>query len=102
MGGILCAGRVSVVVAGAGFAEAGTDGAGVVVVCAVVLFEAASFRPRAEVSCVVGESLGRLRGREEGPSIKGVQNLPGREAGLLENVEKSSAISWVSQSSSSS
>ena len=51
---------------------------------------------------MVGESLGRLQGREEEPSIKGMPDLPGREAGLLANTEKSSAISWVSQSWSSS
>ena len=74
-------------------AEAGTGGVGAVVIDVAVPLEAASFRPRVEVSCVVGESLGRLREREEKPSIKGVSNLPGREAGLLANAERSSAIS---------
>ena len=74
-------------------AEAGTGGVGAVVIDVVVPLEAASFRPRVEVSCVVGGSLGRLREREEKPSIKGVSNLPGREAGLLANAERSSAIS---------
>ena len=55
--------------AGTGVAEAGTGGVGVVVVDVVVLSEAASFRPRAKVSYVVGESLRWLRGREEEPSI---------------------------------
>ena len=45
------------------------------------------------VSCVGAKSLGRLRGREE-PSIKGVPNLPGREAGLLTNAESTLAIFW--------
>ena len=73
-------------------AEAGTGGVGAVVIDVAVPLEAASFRPRVEVSCVVGESLRRLREREEKPSIKGVSNLPGREAGLLANAERSSAI----------
>ena len=47
----------------------------------------------AEVSCVGAESLGQLRGREE-PSMKGMPNLPGREAGLLANAKNSSAIFW--------
>ena len=47
-------------------------------------------------------SLRRLRGREEELSIKRVPNLPGREAGLLANAERSSAIYWASQSLSSS
>ena len=55
----------------AGVAEVGTDVVGVVVDNEVVPLEAASFRPIDEVSCVGGESLGRLRGREE-PSMKGV------------------------------
>ena len=88
--------------AGVGVAEAGTGGVGVVIVDVVVPLETASFRPRAKVSYVVGESLERLRGREEEHLIKGVPNLPGREAGLLANAEGSSAISWVSQSWSSS
>ena len=109
VGRISCSGGVVVVVAGAGVAEAGTGvaetgtgGVGVVIVGVVIPLEAASVRPRAEVSYGVGESLGWLRGREEDPSIKGVPNLPGREAGLLANAERSSAISWVSQSWSSS
>ena len=57
---ISCAGRVFVAVAGAGMAESRTGRVGVVVVDVVVPLEAASFRPRAGVSCVVGESLGRL------------------------------------------
>ena len=56
----------------------------------------------AGVSCMNAESLGRLWGREE-PSMKGGAkssgsqggfNMPGRGAGLLANVESSSAISW--------
>ena len=74
MSRISCACGVSVFATGAGVAEAGTGGVGAVVIGVVVPLEAASFRPRAEVSCVVGESLGRLRGREEEPSIKGVPN----------------------------
>ena len=103
MGKIYSAGRVFVAVAGAGVAEAGVGvvevgigGVDVVVVDVVVPLEAASFHPRAEVSCEVGESLGWLRGWEKAPSIKGVPNLPGREACLLANTEWSSAISWVS------
>ena len=98
MGRISCAGGVSVAVAGTGVAEAGTGGIDVVAVGAAVPFEAASFCPRDEVSCVVGKSLGRLRGREEEPSKKGVPNLPGRETGLLANAERLSSISWVSRS----
>ena len=42
---------------------------------------------------VVGfpESLGWLRGRGE-PSMNGVPNLPGCEAGLLANAERSSSV----------
>ena len=36
----------------------------------------------AGVSCVDAESLGRLRRRKE-PTMKGVPNLPDREAGLI-------------------
>ena len=89
------------VVAEAGVAEAGTDRVSVVVVDELVPLEAASFRPTAEVSCGGAQSLGRLRRRKE-PSMKGVPNLPGREAGLLANSERSSATFWVSQSWSSS
>ena len=60
-------------------AVARTDDVGVVVVGVVVPFEAASFRPRDEVSCEVGESLGQLRARDEELSITGVLNFPGRE-----------------------
>ena len=67
--------------AGTDVDEAGTGGVGAVVVDVVVLFEAASSRPRAEVSRVVEESLGWLWGSNE-PSIKGMPNLPDREAGL--------------------
>ena len=66
-----------------------------------VPLEAANFCPRTKVSCVVGESLGRLRGREEEPSIKRVPNFPGRVAGLLVNAKRSSVISWVPESWSS-
>ena len=59
-GRISCANGVFVVVTGAGVTESGTDGIGVVVVDVVVPLEAAGFRPRAEVSCVDGESLGWL------------------------------------------
>ena len=79
MGRRSCAGGVFVIVARTGMAKAGTGGVDVVVVPFVVPFEAASFRPSAEVSCVVGKGLGRLRGREEKPSMKGVPNLLGRE-----------------------
>ena len=88
----------SVALAGAGVAEIRTGGVGVVVVDVVVPLRAAIFRPRAEVSSVIGKSLGRLRGREEEPSIKRVPNLPGCEAGSSANTERPSAISWVSQS----
>ena len=98
MGRISCAGRVFVAVAGAGVVEAETGGVGVVVVGVVVLLEVANFRPRAEVSRVIGESFGRPRRREEEPSVNGVPNLSDHEAGLLANVERSSAISWVSKS----
>ena len=97
-----CAGRVFVAVTGAGVAEAGTGGVGVVAVDAVGPLEVANFRPRVEVRRVVGESLGWLRGQEEESSIKGVSNFPGREAGLLANEERSSAMSWVWKSWSSS
>ena len=86
-----------VVVAGAGVVEVGTvaggadDGGVLVEVC---------LRPTAEEGCVGRESLVRLRGREE-PSIKEVPNLPGREAGLLANAERSSATSCMSGSWSS-
>ena len=45
------------------------------------------------VSCVGAESLGRLWGRED-PSMKGLPNFPGHEAGSLANAESSSAICW--------
>ena len=67
--------------AGAGAAEAGTDVVGVVVDGEVSLLARLGCRPLAEIGCVGPGSLGRLREREE-PSIKGVTNLPGREAGL--------------------
>ena len=62
---------------GVGTVAGGADDGG-------ILLENVCLRPTAEVSCVGPESLGRLRGREE-PSIKGVPNLPGREAGLVAN-----------------
>ena len=80
-------------IAGTVVTEAGMVRVDVVVIDVVVPFEAASFRPSAEVSCVVGKDLGRLRGREEEPSIRGVPNLPGPEAGLLVKAERSSAVS---------
>ena len=73
--------------AGTGVAEAGAD---------AVVDEVAG------VSCMGAESLGTLWEREQ-PSIKGGANfsgsqggcsMPGRGAGLLENTESSSAISW--------
>ena len=93
-------GRGVVVVAGACVAEAGTDVVGVVVDDEVTLLEGVSCLPTAEVGCVGPERLGWLRGRDE-PSMKGVPNLPGREAGLL-TAERSLAISCVSWSWSSS
>ena len=78
--------------AGTGVAEAITGGVGIMVVDVVVPLEAASFRPRAEECCMVEESLGRLRRREEEPSLKGVLNLPGGEAVLLVNAERLSAV----------
>ena len=51
-------------------------------------------RPLAEKA---PDSLGRPRGRDE-PSIKGVPNLPGREAGLLAKAENSLAVSCMSLS----
>ena len=95
-----CVGAVFVAVAGTCVAEAGTGVLDVVVDGLVVSFEAASFRPSAKVSCVAGKDLGRLRVREEEPSIKGVPNFPGRKAGSLANAQGSSVVSWVSQSSS--
>ena len=59
------------------------------VICVVVSVEAAVLRPRAEGNSVVGDGLGRRREGGEDPSIKGVQNLPGRERGLLPKAEKS-------------
>ena len=105
-----CVGRISwagdlfVTGAGAGVAEAGTGaakaGTNVVGVMMagkkVVPLEVASFRPMAGVNCVGAESLRRLRGREE-PSMKGVLNFPGREAGLSANAERSSVIFWMSR-----
>ena len=80
---ILCGRGIFVVVVGAavaeagtGVTEAGTGGVGVVVIDVVVPLETASFRPRVEVSCVVGKSSVWLRGRKEEPSIKGVPNFP--------------------------
>ena len=52
-----------VAVAGAGVGEVETGGVGVVVIGVVIPFDAARFLSRAEVSCVVEEILGRLRGR---------------------------------------
>ena len=95
MGRISCAGGVLVAVAG-------TGEVGVVVVDVLVSFEAASFCPRAEARCVLGKTLGRLRGREGEPSIRGVPNFPGCDTGLLANAERSSAVYWVPQSWSSS
>ena len=91
MGRISCAGGVFVAVAGTGVAAAGTGGVDVVVIGARVPFEGASLCPRTEESCVVGKSLRRLQRREEEPSIEGVPNLPGREAGLLANAERLSS-----------
>ena len=95
MGRISCGDGVLVV------AMAGTGRVDVAVVGVVVPVEVAGFRPRAEGNCVVGSGFGRRRGREEEPSIKGVPNLPRREAGLLAKAERSSAVSWVSPSWSS-
>ena len=96
VGRISFAGWLVVAGAKAGLAEARTDVVGVLMTDEGVPFEAASFRTMAGVTCVGAESLGRLRWREE-PSIKWVPNLPGREAGLLVNAERSSAMSWVSR-----
>ena len=113
MGNISCAGRVFVVVAvyknknskNLGVAEAGTSGVSVVVVDVVAPLEAVSFRPRGklrgwgEFGAAVGTG-GRAvdkRGTKFAGS-RGEFDLPGREAGLLANAERSSAISWVSQS----
>ena len=91
-----CTGVEFVVVAGAGVAEAGTDVVGVVVDDEVTVFEGVSCLPTAEVGCVGPESLRWFRGRDE-PSMKGVSNLRGREAGLW-TAERSLAISCVSWS----
>ena len=88
-----------VVVAGAGVVEVETVAGGAN--DGGILLEQVCRRPTAEVGCVGPENLGRLRGREE-PSIKGVPNLPGREAGLLANAETSSVTSCTSWSRSSS
>ena len=101
VGRISCVGGLLVAGAGAGLVEAGTDVVGVVMTDEVVAFEAACFCPMARVNCVGAESLGRPRGREK-PSMKGAPNLPGSEAGLLANADRPSAMSWVSQSWSSS
>ena len=85
MGKISYADRVFVAVVGTGVAEAATGRVDVVVVGVVVPFEAASFRLR--------EGFRTTAGRDEGPSNKGVPNLTGREAGLLPNAERSSAVS---------
>ena len=74
-----CAGWLVVAGAEAGLAEAETDMVGVVMANEVFPFEVASFRAMTGVSCVGAESLGRLQGRKE-LSMKGVPNLPGREA----------------------
>ena len=68
-------------------AGAGTDMVGVVMANEVVHFEVASFRAMTGVSCMGAESLGRLQGRKE-PSVKGVPNLPCREAVFLVNAER--------------
>ena len=102
MGKISCVGGVFVAVAGMCVTEVRTGGLDVMVAGLVFSLDAASFRPSVKVSCVAGKGLGRLQGREEDPSIKRVQNLSGREAGLLANAQRSSAVSWVSRSSSSS
>ena len=96
-----CTGEEFVVVAGAGVAGAGTDVVGVVVDDEVTLLEGVSCRPIAKVGCAGPERLGWLREREE-LSMKGVPNLPGREAGLLANAERSLAISCALRSWSSS
>ena len=82
-----------VVVAGAGVVEVGTVAGGAD--DGGILVEKVCLRPTAEVGCVGPESLGWLRGREE-PSIKGVPNLPGREAGLLAIAERPLATSYMS------
>ena len=64
MGKISYADGVFVTVVGTGVAEAATGRVDVVVIGVVVPFEAASFRSRAEVSCVVGKGFERLQGRE--------------------------------------
>ena len=92
-GGLFVAGaRARVAEAETGVTKVGTDVVGVVMADEVVPFEAASFRLMAEVNCVGAENMGRLRGREE-PSMKGVPNFPGREAGLFANAERLSATS---------
>ena len=53
MGRISCTGGVFVAVAGTSVAVAGMGGVDVVVIGVVVPFEAASFRPKSEVSCLV-------------------------------------------------
>ena len=81
-------------VAGAGAAEAGTGVVGFGVDGEVAPLVRLVCRPLAEKA---PDSLGQLRGRGK-PSIKGVPNLPGREAGLLANEENSLAVSCMSWS----
>ena len=83
-----------VVVAGVGAAEAGTGVVGFGVDGEVAPLARLVCRPLAEKT---PDSLGRLRGRGE-PSIKGVPNFPGREAGLLAKAEKSLAVPCMSWS----
>ena len=80
--------------AGAGAAEAGTGVVDFRVDGEVTLLARLVCRPLAEKA---PDSLGRPRGRDE-PSIKGVPNLPGREAGLLAKAERSLAMSCMSWS----
>ena len=80
--------------AGAGAAEAGTGVVGVGVDGKVTLLARLVCRPLAGKA---PDSLGRPRGRDE-PSINGVPNLQGREAGLLATAERSLAMSCMSWS----
>ena len=80
--------------AGAGATEAGTGVVGVGVDGEVTLSVRLVCRPLAEKA---PDSLGRPRGPNE-PSINGVPNLPGREAGLLVKAERSLAMSCMSWS----
>ena len=100
MGRRSCTGVEFVVVAGVCVAEAGTDVVGIVVDDEVTLLEGVSCLLTTEAGCVGPERLGWLWGRDE-PSMKGLTNLSGREAGLL-TAERSLAISCVSGSWSSS